>query len=354
MRGGTSRGPFFLGDWLPADPVLRDRALIAALGSPHELQIDGLGGGNSLTSKVAIVSRSTRPDCDVDYLFAQVSVEEASVDTRPNCGNMLAGVGPFAIEQGLVAPHVGTDSTRVRIFNVNTRTRIDAQVHTPGGRVSYEGSERIDGVQGTAAPVTLSFTDAWGAVTGQIFPTGQRTETVDGIEVTCIDAAQVMMLVRTRDLGLRGDESPAQLDGDTALLARLESLRLAAGLRMGMGDVSRSVLPKPALIAPHATPGGIVSRYFTPWRCHRAHAATGAIAVAAALALPGTVAHDPRWTPGAGTHRVAVHHPAGRIAIDLELDAAHGEPRLVRAGLVRTARKIFEGTLYMPDLSPIA
>ena len=191
MRGGTSRGPFFLADWLPQDPEARDRTLIAALGSPHELQIDGLGGGNSLTSKVAIVSRSTQPDCDVDYLFAQVSVQEARVDTRPNCGNMLAGVGPFAIEQGPVPADREGQTTTVRVYNVNTRSRIDVQVCTAGGQVHYDGDVRIDGVQGTAAPVLMNFLDAWGAVTGQIFPTGQRIDTIQGLQVTCIDAAQV-------------------------------------------------------------------------------------------------------------------------------------------------------------------
>ncbi|XAH23472.1 4-oxalomesaconate tautomerase [Xylophilus sp. GW821-FHT01B05] len=349
MRGGTSRGPFFLGDWLPADTLQRDRALIAALGSPHELQIDGLGGGNSLTSKVAIVSRSTQPDCDVDYLFAQVSVEEARVDTRPNCGNMLAGVGPFAIEQGLVAASAGSDTTLVRVFNVNTRSRINVQVHTPGGRVSYEGDVRIDGVQGTAAPVLLSFLDAWGAVTGQIFPTGNRIDLIDGIEVSCIDAAQVMVLVPAHALGLRGDETPAVLDADTALLARLEALRRSAALRMGMGDVSSSVLPKPVLVSPGPLPGSIQSRYFTPARCHRSHAATGAIGVAAALVLPGTVATDMRCTPSSGTRRVTVLHPAGCIHVEVELAETDGVFRLVQAALVRTARKILEGTLYMPE-----
>lgn len=347
MRGGTSRGPFFLADWLPREPAARDRTLIAALGSPHELQIDGLGGGNSLTSKVAIVSRSVHADCDVDYLFAQVSVEEARVDTRPNCGNMLAGVGPFAIEQGLVAASGHT--TTVRVYNVNTRSRIDVQVCTTGGRVHYDGDVHIDGVQGTAAPVLMNFLDAWGAVTGQIFPTGQRIDTIQGLQVTCIDAAQVMVLVRAQDLGLRGSESPAQLDADAELLARLESLRREAGLRMGMGDVSNSVLPKPVIVSAGDAPGSVVSRYFTPLRCHRSHAVTGAIGVAAAHVLPGTVISDTRQATTAGTRRVEVLHPAGRIHVDVELSAVDGHFKLVQAALVRTARKILEGTLYVSE-----
>jgi len=349
MRGGTSRGPFFLADWLPTDPAERDRTLIAALGSPHELQIDGLGGGNSLTSKVAIVSRSAHAGCDVDYLFAQVSVDEARVDTRPNCGNMLAGVGPFAIEQGLVPPSGTGDVTRVRVYNVNTRSRIDVQVQTRGGQVHYEGDVRIDGVQGTAAPVLMNFLDAWGAVTGQIFPTGQRIDTIHGLAVTCIDAAQVMVLVRAADLGLRGDETPAELDANTSLLTRLEALRIEAGQRMGMGDVTHSVLPKPVIVSPGAQRGSVVSRYFTPHQCHRSHAVTGAIGVAAASVLPGTVATDERSAPSAGLRRVEVQHPAGRIQVEVELSHVDGQFKLVQAALVRTARKILEGTLFVPE-----
>lgn len=233
MRGGTSRGPFFLSDWLPADPVQRDRLLLMAMGSPHALQIDGLGGGNSLTSKVAIVSRSTRPDCDIDYLFAQVSVEKASVDTRPNCGNMLSGAAPFAIEEGLVQAQDGV--TSVRVHNVNTGAVIEAVVQTPGGHLTYEGDARIDGVAGSAAPVRLNFLDAWGAVTGRLFPTGRRQDTVDGVAVTLIDAAMPMVLMQAADFGLSGSESAAQLDGNADLLPRIERIRLQAGLLMGLG-----------------------------------------------------------------------------------------------------------------------
>ena len=200
MRAGTSRGPFFLREWLPDGDEARDQALIGAIGASDPLQLDGVGGGSTLNSKVAIVSRSKEPGCDLDYLFAQVGVGHRSVDTRPNCGNMLSGVAPFAIEQGLIAAQDGT--TQVRVFNVNTRSRIDVTVRTPGGRVTYEGDARIDGVAGTAAPILLNFLDAWGAVTGQVFPTGQRIDTIDGIEVTCIDAAMPLMIVRASDLGV--------------------------------------------------------------------------------------------------------------------------------------------------------
>src|SRR6478736_10460817 len=265
MRAGTSRGPFFLREWLPDGDEARDQALIGAIGASDPLQLDGLGGGSTLNSKVAIVSRSSQPGCDIDYLFAQVGVGHRSVDTRPNCGNMLSGVAPFAIEQGLVAAKDGT--TRVRVFNVNTKSQIDVTVRTPGGRVTYEGDTSIDGVAGSAAPIRLNFLDAWGAVTGQVFPTGNRIDTIDGIEVSCIDAAMPLMIVRASDLGVTGREKPAALDANTELLERLEVLRLQAGRRMGLGDVSDSVIPKPVLVSAGVSNDSITSRYFTPRKC---------------------------------------------------------------------------------------
>lgn len=345
MRAGTSRGPFFLRDWLPADDAARDEALIGAIGASDLLQVDGVGGGSTLTSKVAIVSRSTQPDCDVDYLFAQVGVGQKSVDTRPNCGNMLSGVAPFAIEQGLVEARDG--ETTVRVFNVNTRSRIDVTVQTPGRRVTYAGDTGIDGVAGTAAPIRLDFLDAWGSVTGSLFPTGRRIDLIEGLEVTCIDAAMPLVIVRARDLGLNGRESPADLDADRALLERIETLRRAAGLAMGLGDVSASVVPKPVIASAGDDAHSITSRYFTPRRCHASHAVTGAIGVATAFALPGTVASSTH--PASGDRRVAVLHPQGRIEIDVRIDGAGEAARIQRAALVRTARKILQGDLHIPD-----
>jgi 2-methylaconitate cis-trans-isomerase PrpF/tripartite-type tricarboxylate transporter receptor subunit TctC len=344
MRAGTSRGPFFLREWLPAEDVARDEALIGAIGASDLLQVDGVGGGSTLTSKVAIVSRSTEPGCDVDYLFAQVGVGQRSVDTRPNCGNMLAGVAPFAIEQGLVRAGEGT--TTVRVFNVNTRSRIDVTVQTPGRRVTYTGEARIDGVAGTAAPIRLDFLDAWGATTGSVFPTGARTDVLDGVQVTCIDAAMPLMIVRAADLGVSGTETPDQLDADPALLARLETLRRAAGRLMGLGDVSGSVIPKPVLVSAGDGDSSVTSRYFTPHRCHSSHAVTGAVGVATAVALPGTVAH--RGHRSSGLHPIAVLHPQGRIDVEVEIAGEGEDVQVRRAALLRTARKILEGDLHLP------
>lgn len=345
MRAGTSRGPFFLKEWLPQDPVERDQALIGAIGASDPLQLDGLGGNSTLNSKVAIVSLSSQPDCDLDYLFAQVGVGHQSVDTRPNCGNMLAGVAPFAIEQGLIEAQNGT--TTVRIYNVNTGAKIEATVQTPGGRVMYEGNARIDGVAGTAAPILLNFLDAWGAVTGKLFPTGQRTETINGVAVTCIDAAMPLMIVRAVDFGLSGRERPAELDSNVDLLQKIEAMRLEAGRRMGLGDVSGSVVPKPVIVSPGDTGDSIVSRYFTPHSCHASHAVTGAIGVSTAFALPGTVASGTQRA--SGRHLLAVVHPQGQIDIDVEI-TGEGEQAVVdKAALVRTARKILQGELHLPD-----
>ena len=345
MRAGTSRGPFFLREWLPEGDEARDQALIGAIGASDPLQLDGLGGGSTLNSKVAIVSRSNQPDCDLDYLFAQVGVGHQSVDTRPNCGNMLSGVAPFAIDQGLIAAQDG--STTVRIYNVNTGSKIDATVCTPGGKLTYEGDARIDGVAGTAAPILLNFLDAWGAVTGHLFPTGQRIDTIDGLELTCIDAAMPLMIMRASDLGLTGRERPAELDANAALLARIEVLRLVAGQRMGLGDVSDSVIPKPVIVSMGDQPNSVTSRYFTPKRCHASHAVTGAIGVATAFALPGTVASG--IDRPAGKHPLVVLHPAGQIDIEVELKGSGQEATVERAALVRTARKIMQGELHLPN-----
>ena len=347
MRGGTSRGPYFLASDLPADPGRRDAVLLSVMGSPHSLQVDGIGGSNTLTSKVAIVSRSQREGADVDYLFAQVSVTEAFVDTKPNCGNMLAGVGPFAIEAGLV--RAGTPTTTVRIFNVNTQTLIESVVQTPGGEVQYAGETHIDGVTEPAAPIKLTFLDALGAVTGKLLPTGNLLDRIDGIDASCVDMAMPVMIMAAEAFGKTGRETPEELDADKAMLRKIEAIRLEAGRRMGMGDVSRLVVPKPVLVSRPARGGNITSRYFTPHACHKAHAVTGALAVATAAVLPGTVANryvEPRGFSGGV---LGIEHPSGRIDVDLVTDCSGAAPVVERASFVRTARRIFEGVVYVPD-----
>ncbi len=346
MRGGTSRGAFLLDTDLPRDIAARDRVLMGIMGSPDPLQLNGLGGGKSITSKTAIVGRSSQPGADVDYLFAQVKVHEARVDTTPNCGNMLAGVGPFAIEAGLVKAR--DPETVVRIFNVNTRTLVEAIVQTPGGRVRYDGTTRIDGVPEPAAPIPLTFLDAVGAMTGRLLPTGNLVDTIDGIDVTCVDMAMPVVIMAAEALGKAGDETPEQLEADRELFARVARIRLEAGRRMGLGDVSKLVVPKPVLISPPRHGGTVTSRYFTPLTCHRSHAATGALAVASAAVMPGSVAH--RYAAPVGTDGVVtVEHPAGRIITTLDIEHGADGPTIRRASLVRTARRIFEGNVLIPE-----
>jgi 2-methylaconitate cis-trans-isomerase PrpF len=348
MRGGTSRGPYFRSEDLPQDQASRDRVLAQVMGSGHELQVDGIGGGHPLTSKIAIVGRSSRPDADVDYLFAQASVMEAVIDTAPNCGNMLAGVGPFAIEAGLVPAEDA--ETRVRIHNVNTGKLIEAIIQTPGGEVTYAGTAAIDGVPGTAAPIRLSFLDAAGAKTGHLLPTGSVRDRIMGVEVSCIDMAMPLVIMRAADMGKTGHELPGELDLDSDFFARLEAIRREAGALMGLGNVSGLVIPKPVLVAEPAAGGALTARYFTPHKCHRSIAATGAIGIATACVTEGSLANEVAVLPETGaTVEIAIEHPAGRIPIELEL-APPGAPVPVRrASLIRTARRLFAGSVFVPN-----
>ena len=348
MRGGTSRGPYFKASDLPADVAGRDRVLLSVMGSPHPMQVDGIGGTYIQTSKVAIVSPSDRDDSDVDYLFAQVSVTEAIVDTRPNCGNMLSGVGPFAIEEGLVPAQ--DPETRVRVHNVNTGALVEETIQTPGGRVTYEGDQAIDGVNGTAAPIRMAFTNTEGAVTGALFASGERKEEIEGIPATLIDNAMPMMMLRADAVGLRGDETAEQIDEMREVYARVERMRLEAGRRMGLDDVSELVTPKVGLLSAPRHGGTITSRYLTPHECHRSHAATGAICVATACCTEGTVAAEIIGGAVRESGTIVIEHPSGRIPVAVELSrAASGGMRVARVEILRTARRIFEGHVFVPD-----
>ena len=346
MRGGTSRGPYFEAGDLPADIAARDRVLLAAMGSPDLRQIDGLGGADTTTSKVAIVSKSTRPGVDIDYLFAQVDIGKPIVDTSPSCGNMLAGVAPFAIERGLVAARDG--ETRVMVFNVNTEARIEAIVQTPGRTVRYTGDARIDGVPGTASPIVLNFMDVVGSLTGKMLPTGNVRDTIQGVEITCIDVAMPMILFRARDLGLTGTEGKAGFDGNKTLMARIESIRREAGQRMGLGDVADKVVPKVGVLSePRAAEGTITSRYLTPKALHAAHAVTGGVCVSTACALEGSIAHELARADKANPRTIWIEHPSGLMDVRLTTEGK-GADMTVVAGTLRTARPIMRGEVLVP------
>jgi 4-oxalomesaconate tautomerase len=345
MRGGTSKGLYFHAADLPPDRELRDRVLLAAMGSPDVRQIDGAGGAHPLTSKVAVISRSSRAGADVDYLFLQVVVDRAEVSDSQNCGNILAGVGPWAIENGLVP--VAGPTTRVRIHMVNTGSLAVAQVPTPHGAVEYEGNARIDGVPGTAAPIALEFLDVAGSSSGSLLPTGSVADTVQGIEVTCIDNGMPVIIVRAADLGVTGAESPAQLEANATLVAIVERLRLELGPRMNLGDVTRKTVPKISLVSAPRHGGSISTATFIPHRVHEAIGVLGAVSVATACAIPGSVAAKVAERKDSSARRVEVEHPSGFFTVDVDVE--QGDSFVVRgAALLRTARKIFRGEVFVP------
>ena len=348
MRGGTSRGLYFNKADLPEDRELWDDILLKAFGSPDSRQVDGVGGTTSVTSKTCILSPSERDDCDIDYFFAQLAVDEAKVDYAPTCGNMLAGVGPYAIETGMVPAQDG--ETRVRIHQVNTSGLVEAVIATPGGQVEYDGDFSIDGVPGTAAPILLNFMNVVGARTGKLFPTGETMETIDGIEVTIIDAAMSCMMMRAADVGKTGYETAAELDADTAFFDRVEAMRLEAGRRMGLGDVTGQVQPKIVILAPPRDGGAITSRYFVPNKTHETHAITGGIAVAYASVTRGTVAEPLAELPtDDNTPQFSIEHPAGKLHLALTLTDGENGKELEAAGITRTARMIMQGAVMVPE-----
>jgi 4-oxalomesaconate tautomerase len=340
MRGGTSKGAYFLAGDLPAEPAERDALLLRIMGSPDERQIDGLGGAHPLTSKVAVVSPSADPEADVDYLFLQVAVDRAEVSDRQNCGNILAGIGPFAVERGLVP--AGERETSVRIRMVNSGDRATATFPTPGGRVDYTGGAEISGVPGTAAPVVIEFP----AGAGPLLPTGNVRDEVAGVPVTCVDNGMPTVLIAASTLEVTGYETPKNLEEDVALADRLREIRLDAGRLMGLGDVSDTTVPKLTLLAPPRDGGAVTTRTFIPVRCHTSIGVLGAASVAAGLRIEGGVGAEVADVD-TGCDRVRIEHPTGFLDIESSLDTtADGPPRARRTAVVRTARKIFDGTVF--------
>lgn len=347
MRGGTSKGLYFHERDLPGDRAGRDRVLLAAMGSPDERQIDGVGGAHPLTSKVAVIRPSTRGDADVDYLFLQVVVDKAEVSDSQNCGNILAGVGPWAIENGLVEARDST--TPVRIHMLNTGSVAVAHVPTPGGRVEYEGDARIDGVPGTAAAIMIDFLDVAGSSCGALLPTGSAVDRVDGVDVTCIDNGMPVVILRAEDFGKSGAESPEALEADAALKARIEKIRLELGPRMNLGDVTRKTVPKMCLVSPARHGGAIDTRTFIPHRVHEAIGVLGAVSVATACVTPGSVAAQVAGIRGAsGTRELDIEHPTGFFTVAMDIVVEGERVEVKRAALLRTARKLMSGEVYVP------
>ena len=349
MRGGTSKGAYFIASDLPSDQRQRDAILLGVMGSPDPRQIDGVGGADPLTSKVAVVSRSTRPGVDIDYLFLQVWVDKPEVSDSQTCGNILAGVAPFAIERGLVPAANG--ETRVSIYNVNTKQVTIATVQTPGGRPTYEGTARIDGVPGTGAPILLSFSDAAGSMTGSLLPTGRDSDRIDGIDCTLIDNGMPIVVMRAADLDRTGYETRDQLDNDEDLKARVEKIRLQAGPMMNLGDVTTKTVPKMFLVAPPREGGVICTRSYIP---HRAHAGIGvfaALSAATACLLPGSPAHAIANVPEGRTKRMLVEHPTGASPVSITVDEKDGRLTVTEAAIISTARPLFDGRVMVRSAS---
>lgn len=346
MRGGTSKGVYFALDDLPADEATRN-ALILRLVGGDARQINGLGGGDMLTAKVAVVSRSAEPQVDLDYRFIQVVPGENRVDTGPTCGNILSAVGAFAIERGMLAAADG--ETTVTVRDINTGARIEQVVQTPAARVRYDGDTAIAGAPDTAAPVRLYYLDFVGVKTGALFPANARQQTIAAARVTCIDAAMPCVIAAADSMGARGDESRDELQNNARLLSRVEEVRLAAARQMGMGDARGKVTPKFILVSAARGGGAVCARYFTPVTAHAAFAVSGGIALAVAALSGGTTANDCATLPAVAdiTDEVtlAIEHPSGDMQVSVRRDA-DGAP--VKAGIVRTARLIMIGEARIP------
>ncbi|MDE3008867.1 MAG: 4-oxalomesaconate tautomerase [Acidobacteriota bacterium] len=347
FRGGTSKGLYFHERDLPVDRATRDRVLLAAMGSPDPRQIDGMGGAHPLTSKVAVIRPSRRPDVDVDYLFLQVWPDRAEVSDSQNCGNLLAAVGHFALEEGLVEARDG--ETTVRIWMENTNSVAVARLETPQGLVRYDGDAHIDGVPGAHAPVSLEFLDVAGSSCGALLPTGQVRDVVQGIAVTCVDNGMPVVCLRASDVGLTGIESPEEIEARADVRERVEALRLEAGALMGLGDVTNKTVPKISLLASSEHGGTLTTRTFIPHRVHEAIGVFGAVSVATACLLPGSVAADvAKLTVATGSFTLDVEHPTGYFSVSLDVTRDGDEVRVERAALLRTARLLMRGEVLIP------
>lgn len=341
MRGGTSKGGYFLRDELPSDTVARDTFLLKALGSPDIRQIDGMGGADPLTSKIAVVSASKRPDVDVDYLFLQVFVDRPVVADAQNCGNILAGVAPFAIERGLVTAQEG--ETSVTIYMENTGQVAVANVATPAGLVTYEGNARIDGVPGTSAPVPIEFKDTAGSSCGALLPTGQAMDVIEGIKVTMIDNGMPCVVMRASDMDITGEEDPEDLEANDALRSKLEAIRLTCGRLMNLGDVSQKSIPKMTMVSAPRDCGTISTRTFIPHRCHKSIGVLGAVSVATACLLEGSPAHELANTGSGTLRKLPIEHPTGEMTVVATLDDTGN---VTSAAILRTARKLMDGVVF--------
>ncbi|MGK0221504.1 MAG: 4-oxalomesaconate tautomerase [Limisphaerales bacterium] len=342
IRGGTSRGAFFNKADLPFDTFARDALLVRAMGGPDELQIDGVGGGHPLTSKVAIVSPSVGDVTDVDYLFLQISPDKQTVSDTQNCGNLLAGVGVYALEENMLQPTHPTTTVRVRMLNTGAICHL--QMPTPQAVLDLTGDTRIDGVPGTAAAIVCNYLDIAGSACGALLPTGNLVDEVDGVKMTCVDNGMPVITMLARDLGVTGYESPAELDANSGLKDKLENIRLIMGPRMNLGDVEQKSVPKLCLLSPPFNGGLVMTRTFIPNFCHKTIGVLGAVSVATVCLLPGSIAADLGLAQSDLDKPIAIEHPEGSLQVKLE---ANQDGDITKAGIIRTARMLFKGEIYV-------
>ena len=353
MRGGTSKGLIFHKKDLPDNRNVLSEYLLKIMGSPDVRQINGLGGGTSVTSKVCIISKSLEKDVDIDYFFAQVEVDRNHVDYAPTCGNMLSALGPFAIEEGLV--ETSNKITKVNVKSINTNALITLDVPTPDRKLKYSGDFKIDGVPGTGSQILMNFKNLEGKTTGNLFPTGNTIDTFDGINVTCFDLATSMMICDAREFNILGNENSKELNNNKKLLDRIEQIRLLAGIKMGMGDVGGKVLPKVSLLSKSINKNSIISRYFTPYSCHETHAVTGTCCVASSCLIPGTIGFNLlKKNEGLDlkSEIIKIEHPMGTIDCTILLNSNFKSNLILKkdliksCGIYRTSRILMKGQVY--------
>lgn len=353
MRGGTSKGLVFHKKDLPNDRNLLTEYLLKIMGSPDIRQINGIGGGTSVTSKVCIISKSLEKNVDIDYFFAQVEVDRNHVDYAPTCGNMLSALGPFAIEEGLVETH--DDVTQVSVKSINTDALITLDVPTPDGKLKYLGDFKIDGVPSTGSQILMNFNNLEGKTTGSLFPTGNILDTFDGVKVTCLDLANSMIICDAKDFNIIGNESSKKLNHNKQLFNKIEKIRLLAGKKMGMGDVNGKVLPKVSLLSKSINTNSIVSRYFTPYSCHETHAVTGTCCVASSCIIPGTVGFNllkKEVSLDLKSEIIKIEHPMGTIDCTIVLNSnfknnlTKKKDLIKSCGIYRTSRVLMKGQVY--------
>ncbi|MDH2880281.1 2-methylaconitate cis-trans isomerase PrpF family protein [Bacillus cytotoxicus] len=349
MRGGTSKGLFFLDKHLPSNKRLRNEVILKVLGAGNARGVDGMGSLDPLSNKIAIIRKSTDPGIDIDYLFLQADLKKMVLDDSVNCGNIISAVAPYAIESGVIKAESGEMTVTIR--NVNTNAIVESKILTENGNVLYSGDVKIDGVPGTGAPIRLNFMNSVGSVTGKLFPTGSKMDVIEGINVSCIDVSVPLIIIQATELGIEGDESPELLNSNTMFLNKIDMIRKKVAALANLGNVSNKVIPKIAIVSRPRKSGTITSRYFIPHQCHSTHAVTGSLALSAAIKINGTTANHIVKKSGSykveESNPIIIEHPAGQIQTESIVVESNGKYSIKQSSITRTARLILKGELVL-------